>query len=238
MADASAAGLAAGVAPDVAIAAAQGVPLYIGEGNSVSCGGTTGVSDRWAAAVWAVDVLFNVAAVGISRWHFHGMPGGPYATIAWGDVATDVATVRPLFYGQLVFSTAVAGDAELQRVTTVHTTNAFIKAWAVRTAAGLWRVVLIHKDPAAGLSNATVTIVPAGGALAGDATLVRALPGAAGLESSATDAISFGGLSWATTTDGRPAGSPTSERVAASGGGDFTFELPPASMAILTLPAA
>ena len=235
MADTAAAGEAANVAPAVATAAAHGVPFYIGEGNSVSCGGTTGVSDVWAAAVWAVDVLFNMASVGVSRWNFHGMPHGPYATASWDNVSTDVVEVRPLFYGQLVFAFAAANGAVLMTVTTVASSNSFIKCWAVRTAAGEWRAVVLHKDPAA-VENATVTIAPAGARLAGDATLLRALPGPAGLSSKATDPISWRGLSYATTTDGTPAGTPTSERVAAGGAGEFVFELPPASMAVLILP--
>ena len=236
MADKAAAGEAANVAPAVATAAAHGVPLYIGEGNSVSCGGTTGVSDVWAAAVWAVDVLFNMAAVGVSRWNFHGMPKGPYATAVWNDVSADSVEVRPLFYGMLVFTAAASGGAVLQTVTTVASSNPFIKCWAVRTAAGEWRAVVLHKDPAAASgANATITIAPPA-RLAGDATLLRALPGPAGLSSKATDPISWRGLSYATTSDGNPAGTPTSERVAANGAGQFVFELPPASMAVLTLP--
>ena len=70
MAPKASSGLAAAVAGYVTAAAeAPGgrIPVYIGEGNSISCGGAAGVSDVWAAALWALDTLFEVAAVGIER---------------------------------------------------------------------------------------------------------------------------------------------------------------------------
>ena len=45
MEDASAAGIGSFIAPYAAVAAAAGLPMYIGEGNSVSCGGAKNVSD-------------------------------------------------------------------------------------------------------------------------------------------------------------------------------------------------
>jgi hypothetical protein len=56
-----------------------------GEGNSVACGGAYNVSDTMASALWAVDELFNVAAVNITRWNFHGCPG----ELGWGGGGRD-----------------------------------------------------------------------------------------------------------------------------------------------------
>lgn len=237
MADKATTGLAASLAHGVATAAKAGAPLYVGEGNSCSCGGKAGVSDVWAAAVWALDALFSVAAVGVDRWAFHGMPRGPYSTFSWADTTNDAVEVRPLFYGLLGFATAARAGSVLLAVDTVHSSNAFVKAWSVVDAAGTTRVILIHKDPAQGLSNCSITVAPVA-PLKGAARLTRGLPGPAGLRSSSSDAISFGGLSWATTTNGEPSGAPTDEAVPAGSGGDFTFALPPASFAILSLPPA
>lgn len=71
MADKASEGLAQNLAPWIA-AVPSTIPFYIGEGNSVSCGGAAGVSDRWAAALWSLDVLFQVASAGVKRWSFHG----------------------------------------------------------------------------------------------------------------------------------------------------------------------
>jgi hypothetical protein len=234
LADKSAGGEAAGVAGWVALA--RGVPLFIGEGNSVSCGGAEGVSNVWASALWALDVLFSMAAVGVQRWNFHGMPGGPYAVFSFPDAAAEDVQVRPIFYGLLAFAGAVGQRGVLRNVTTVASTNPFIKCWSVAAAGGATRVVLIHKDMNAA-ANATVTVVPAAAA-AGDAVLVRGLPDAAkGVHSEWNDGISFEGLSYATTVNGRPAGTRASESVPPGSGGEFTLHLPPGSFAMLTLPA-
>ena len=235
LADKSSLGLAAGVAHYVATAAEHRVPVFIGEGNSISCGGYAGVSDAWGAALWVVDALFAMAAVGIQRWNFHGMPGGPYAVFDFPSEAAEDAQVRPIFYGLLGFARAVGGGRAVQRkVRALASTNPLIKCWAVSTPGGGARVVLIHKDAAAS-GDATVTITPAGQPSA-TGSLVRGLPGAEGVDSKWDSAISLAGLSWATTLNGVPAGQEVSEPVQVVGG-KYQVRLPPASFAVLDLPA-
>ena len=236
MADKAADGLAAALVPWVAPALAAGIPIYIGEGNSVSCGGAKGVSDVWASALWALDVLFSVATVGIQRWSFHGMPEGAYSSIVFPSGSDDVAQVQPMFYGLWAFATATANSAEIRAVTTEHNSNAFIKCWSATDRSGETRVVVLHKDPDAS-TNASITIAPLG-RLSGQASLVRGLPGAEGISSTWSDAISFGGQSFASSSNGEPTGTPTSEKLSPTGSGAYSFALPPASFVILTLPRA
>jgi hypothetical protein len=61
----------------VGIANAGGVPAIISEANSVACGGTSGVSDSPAAAVWAVRFVINALKSGFREVRFH-LSGGPY----------------------------------------------------------------------------------------------------------------------------------------------------------------
>lgn len=56
--------------------------FYIGEGNSVSGGGMSGVSDVYSATLWSADVMLNMASVGVARWNWHGEPAGWYS-IVW-----------------------------------------------------------------------------------------------------------------------------------------------------------
>ena len=101
------------------------------------------------------------------------------------------------------------------------------------------RVVLIHKDPNA-QANASITVLPPTGAqLKEAATLTRGLPGDRGMAAAWDSSISLAGQTWGATTDGTPTrapGVPASESVPAGGKGEFSFELPPASFAILVLP--
>ena len=157
--DSSSAHIGDFLAPLAKTAAASRIPFYVGEGNSASCGGKTGVSDVFAAALWAVDVLFNAAAAGAQRWNFHGGPRGPYAPLVYADASVDTVEVRPLFYALWAFSNVTANDAVLHVIRTNANSNNYIKAWSCKDSLGFTRVVIVHKDPTAS-GNATITIEP------------------------------------------------------------------------------
>ncbi|KAI1106591.1 glycoside hydrolase superfamily [Jackrogersella minutella] len=57
--------------PQAAAADAAGAFLVMGETNSVSCGGRSGISDTFGAALWAVDYVLLDAAVGVRKTYFH-----------------------------------------------------------------------------------------------------------------------------------------------------------------------
>jgi hypothetical protein len=58
-------------APQVAAADAAGAPLVMGETNSVSCSGKSGISDTFGAALWGVDYVLQAAALGFRKVYFH-----------------------------------------------------------------------------------------------------------------------------------------------------------------------
>lgn len=57
--------------PQVAAADAAGSSLVLGETNSVSCSGKSGISDTFGAALWGVDYVLLAAAIGIEKTYFH-----------------------------------------------------------------------------------------------------------------------------------------------------------------------
>lgn len=57
--------------PQVAAANAAGAPFVMGETNSVSCGGKSGISDVFGAALWGVDYVLMGASIGIEKTYFH-----------------------------------------------------------------------------------------------------------------------------------------------------------------------
>jgi hypothetical protein len=236
---------AAEVAVPLAAARAVGIPFKIGEGNSVSCGGRANVSDVFASALWAVDVLFTAAALGLQRWNFHGMPQGPYSAIAYASPSSNTPSVRPLYYGLLAFATATGStgsSARMLPVATVASSNPYLRCWGVwDAAANATRVVVLHKDPYAAVgSSATVRLSTQGsGVLQGQqGTLVRLEAGAKGMLAQWQDDITWQGQTFSSSTDGTPSGAPSSEAVQADASGDFVFQLPAASLAMLTLDMA
>ncbi|KAI1758341.1 glycoside hydrolase superfamily [Xylaria castorea] len=57
--------------PQAAAADAAGAPLVMGETNSASCSGRSGISDTFGAALWGVDYVLTAASLGIRKVYFH-----------------------------------------------------------------------------------------------------------------------------------------------------------------------
>jgi hypothetical protein len=144
LADSSSAGLAQGVAPSVQIAHAHGLPFRLDELNSASCTGRWGTSDTFSSALWLLDTLFNMAAVGVDGVNLHTLPGAPYEPFTFQhDAAGWHAFVRPSYYGALMFEQAFPPGAHLLPVSAPA---GQLKAWATRDLDGRTRVVLINKQ--------------------------------------------------------------------------------------------
>jgi hypothetical protein len=197
LSDAAAAGLAAGVAPFVAVAHAAGRKFRVDELNSASCKGRAGVSNTFASAVWILDTLFNLAAVGVDGVNVHTLPGARYAPFSFvHSRAGWRARVRPLYYGMLMFARAFPAGA---RLLSVQAPAGPLKAWATLAPDGRVRVVLINKAPA---QTARVTVqLPAGtGADPGPEPGPVSLEQLAAPSVAATSDVSLGGESFGTST--------------------------------------
>jgi Glycosyl hydrolase family 79 C-terminal beta domain len=234
LADKSARSLAQGVAPFVTQASSYGKPLRITEINSVACGGKDGVSNSFASALWATDVMFNLAQVGVGGVNFHSGTGAYYTPFrfslrlvrtgtgdSWGGVF--IPTVNPLYYGILLFNQATANSARLLPVDA--TTQGNIRVWATLDAQQVVRVVLLNKDTALG----------------GKARIQLSSPRASGVLTrlrapsvNATKGVTLAGQTFDDTVDGLPLGPYTSEQVVPKNG-SYSLELPPATAALLTL---
>jgi Glycosyl hydrolase family 79 C-terminal beta domain len=234
LADKSAQGLAQAVAPFVTQASSYGKPLRITEINSVSCGGKDSVSNSFASALWATDVMFNLAQAGVVGVNFHSATGAYYTPFrfersfvrtgtgdSWRAVYTP--TVNPLYYGILLFNQATANSARLLPVDT--TTQGNIRVWATLDAQRVVRVVLLNKDTALG----------------GKARIQLSNPRASGVLTrlrapsvNATKGVTLAGQTFDDTVDGLPLGPYTSEQVVPKNG-SYSLELPPATAALLTL---
>ncbi|KAI0204605.1 glycoside hydrolase superfamily [Astrocystis sublimbata] len=57
--------------PQVAAADTAGAPLVMGETNSASCSGRSGISDTFGAALWGIDYVLTAASLGIEKVYFH-----------------------------------------------------------------------------------------------------------------------------------------------------------------------
>jgi hypothetical protein len=221
--DAASSGLAQGVAPYTQIAHAHGLPFRLDELNSAACSGKKGVSDTFASALWVLDTLFNMAAVGVDGVNFHALPGSAYEPFTFTQrFSTWSAFVHPLYYGALAFSQAFPPGAHLLNVTAPAGS---VKVWATQGADGHTRVVLINKS-----ADTPVSVQLT---LPGDATAPISSETLSAPSLSATDGVTLGGQTFgASTTTGTLPGTPTSTPVAPNLG-TYTVLLPAASAMLL-----
>ena len=184
-------GLADGVKLWVRTAAAHGDRVRVDELNSVACRGKAGVSDTFASALWATDVLFSLASAGVAGVNVHTLPGSFYAPFTFSESGGRwSAHVLPEYYGLALFAQAAPAGSRLVAVTGAsHSTS--LSAWATRAASGATRLVLIDKHP--GRPRTVVVAPPAG---TRTATVERmTAPGVA-----ATGGVTLGGRTFGART--------------------------------------
>jgi hypothetical protein len=211
-----------------AVAKAHGAALRISEANTADCGGEHGVSDAFASALWGVDMLFGLAEAGVSNVDLHTWTGAYYAPVDFvrrhGRL---LGRVRPLFYAMLLFDRAAPAGARLLPVSG-NLAGGRLKTWATIDTAGTRRIVVVNKSSAS--ERVLVLRVPGG---ASTATLERLR--APSLAS--TSGVRLGGRGWGRITrDGRMRGRHAIRRLTARGGA-FVVRMPPASAALVTVPA-
>ncbi len=124
-------------------AAKVGVPFRMGECNSYWRGGQPCVSDAYASALWAVDMVFQCALGGASGVNFQGGDQGEYALIT--DTKCVVDGVRPEFYGVLLAT--LAGQGTL-RATQMSVDGWNVTGYAVQASDGSVKIVVVNKEAA------------------------------------------------------------------------------------------
>ena len=139
----------------LAVAQKAGVPWRLAECNSASMGGTNGVSDVFAAAVWGADFLFDIAEHGGTGVNLHTIFGlNGYTAISY-DKEKKIYAVRPLYYSLLLFKDA--GNGKLIDADTKSTGN--VVSHATLGTDGKLRVIVINKELTKA-SNAVVLANP------------------------------------------------------------------------------
>lgn len=135
-------GMANELVKAVRIARGARLPLRLSEFNSVTCGGSSGVSDTFATALWAPDTLFSMWNVGVSGVNIHVAPGQTNAAFS---ISRSGLTVHPLMYGMIMFARAGGPGAKLAPVRVSEPSGANVKVWAVESSPHLLKVLVLDK---------------------------------------------------------------------------------------------
>lgn len=95
-----------------------GAPLILGETNSVSCSGKSGISDVFGSALWMVDYSLTAASIGLEQVFYHLGNKSPYS--AWVPLPFNTSAgeqvqsgVRANFYSHWFLAHVVSGSSQI-----------------------------------------------------------------------------------------------------------------------------
>lgn len=227
------------------------IPMTVNESNSASCSGQPGVSDAYAASLWALDHLMESARSGLARLEFHtntaavcgdfkprNSPEYPvsyryYGAFCAADQAAldaDRLSATPLYYG--LWAAAQVPPGRFVDVPLPDGALDTVRAYAVEARDGSLTVVLINvqdpADPAAAAEDVSL-LLPAQRLHGRTVMLSSAAPG--GLASQNASRITLGGAVVAPT--GRPARPPRATSVPVHQG-TATVRVAPGTAEIVT----
>ena len=136
-------GLDQDVSPYVAIAHSHHLPFRVDEMNAVTCAGAPGVSDTSASALWVVNALFTLARAGVDGVNIHTWRHSDGKLFDFHLVDRQwVGTVRPEYYGLLLFARAAPPGSRL--LPTEGPSSGPVQSWAVRPPGGSTHIVVIN----------------------------------------------------------------------------------------------
>ena len=201
----------------ISMAHHAGMSFRVDETNAVTCGGLNGVSDTFASALWALNMLFGMAHVGVDGVNVHTWRGSAGKLFSFSDTAAGwTASVQPEYYGLLMFADAAPPGSTLLRTQTTEGSN--LDVWALRAPDGSTRVVLINHNMFH-TQRAVVTV----GTSHPTATLqLLSAPGASATTGVTLDCQSFG----TATATGAIAGTPCPRTIRRSRAG-YSSRCPP-----------
>jgi hypothetical protein len=119
------------------VVAADKLPVYITETNTISSGGVPGTSNSLAAALWTSDMLLQAASVGVQQVDFQEVPHAYYSAID-----TQGMPQNP-YYGELFAHLVTPAGAAFLKTQLNFQAN--LSAYALQSQGKLY-VILINKE--------------------------------------------------------------------------------------------
>lgn len=225
-------GVADSIHGAVKAAAAHGKPLRVDEINGVSCGGQAGLSDSFAEALWALNVLPALWQSGVQgvnfqtvvnfrehiQMNFNQMITAKHSASGWR------VSVEPEYYGLLAFADAAPAGSHLLRISDPGLAHFF--QFAVRAPDGSERVVLTNVGSVA----RTIGVTASGTRGTGSLSLLSAK------SLRATGGTTLAGQSLSSRT-GQLTGMPSLTLIRPNAEGVYAVRVPAHAAAILTLSA-
>lgn len=249
--------------PQVAAADNASTPLVMGETNSISCSGRSGISDTFGAALWSVDYVLMAASIGMPKVYFHLGAQSQYSAFTPEPYELDNETlssgIRANFYSHYFVAKVVEGldttdESSAYGIAALPSANASdLSGYAVYQGDSLAKVVLLDMgvwNGTEGLSNPS-TLSSTDGTVFSNGTrpvynMSVATPWSEGstvdiirLQGPGTNAKSLVNVSGVTfdSTTGAKIDNETLEQAAVEEGGTVRFSLKQAEAVLLTVQA-
>jgi hypothetical protein len=191
----------------IEIARKSGLPYRMSEGNSCYNAGKRGVSDTFAAALWAGDLIAHLASLGATGVNLHGGGTGLYTPIAGSQ--KDGFSARPIYYGMLL-AQSVSGSAVVE--SELDTAGLNITAYVLKKDENLIALVFNKSNQATSIS------IPVRHGMKKSASLLRLTAPAI----DATSGVTFGG----SVVQGDGSWAPSSVEKLGAVSGAFEVKLP------------
>ncbi|MGH2855326.1 MAG: glycosyl hydrolase family 79 C-terminal domain-containing protein, partial [Solirubrobacteraceae bacterium] len=212
----------------MALARAYATPLRMDETNDISCEGQPGVSDTFAAALWALDYTARAMAAGVAGVNFHDLIDRPRAyspllAPTLGALAAGALHAAPEWYGLLAAHTLVGGRTLPTSV--AGAAPGELSASAVRAPDGRVRLVLVDYDHPGSPPLAVRLRVPRGLAVGRILRLTAPSP-------AATSGVRLGGREVAPDGTWTP---PHALPAVHGRAGSLAVQMDPSSAAVVTL---
>jgi hypothetical protein len=141
------------------VARASGIPFRMDEAGSVSCGGTAGISNTFASALWATGYITETLSAGASGINFQGNPANcrgysPVCAAGAAGLQSGSLTAQPDWYALLLMR-GLAGERPLgTSVTAPNGSNLLVHA--LRAPGGTLTFVIVDYqapgNPPAGIA--------------------------------------------------------------------------------------
>jgi hypothetical protein len=136
------------------------IPFRLDEANSVSCGGVAGVSNTFAASLWAAGYIAKVMAAGASGINLHGNISrcDGYSPLCGEDpdkLARGELVPRPVWYALLLERSLIGDRALRTRVLAPQQPNVSVTAFRARNRN--LQFVIVDRDRA-GAAPAQVSL--------------------------------------------------------------------------------
>ncbi len=214
---------------DTSISQASEIPFRLDETNSVSCGGVAGVSNTFAAALWAVGYIARAMGMGVAGINLHGNPANcdgyaPLCAPTSEELAAGALGAQPEWYA-LLLARELIGDRPLATVTS-SPAHPNLEVTTFLAGDGRLHFVIVDDDPPAARSVAVHLQVGRGFGDASILSLTAPSPAALSGVTLGGRAVSPNG-SWSA-----PARLPR----ARNRDGVITLAIRPSSAALLTVP--